>query len=376
MIVRRHLRRSGALAAVVGCLLGPPAILAQTAPPLAEEVFKNVKVLRGIPAEQFMQTMGFFSASLGANCTFCHVVESGGNWTKYADDSIPQKQTARRMVAMVAGMNKMYFGGRRVLTCYSCHRGGERPKVIPNLDELYGPPLEASTDDFVEQSPKTISSDQILDKYIQVIGGAERWGALTSYAATGTYQAYDTSKNAVQIFAKAPNQLATVVHTPNGDKSVVYDGRTGWSAAPASDSPVPLVRLTGPALDAARVDAEISFPARIKQSFPAWRVGYPTTIDDRDVLVIEGSGAGRSPVRFYFDKESGLLVRLVRYTDSPVGLSPTRFDFSDYRDVAGVKIPYRWTTTWLDGRSTIELKEIQANAPVDPARFARPVSRE
>ena len=64
-------------------------------PPLSEEVFKNVQVLKGIPVNQFMETMGFFSASLGADCTFCHVPESGGSWEKYADDNAAQADGAR-----------------------------------------------------------------------------------------------------------------------------------------------------------------------------------------------------------------------------------------------------------------------------------------
>src|SRR5438105_2207334 len=86
-------------------------------PRLAEEVFKNIQVLKGIPVSQFMETMGFFSASLGVNCTYCHVQEAGGNWAKYADDN-GNKQMARRMILMVTAMNKANFGGRRALTCY------------------------------------------------------------------------------------------------------------------------------------------------------------------------------------------------------------------------------------------------------------------
>lgn len=346
-----------------------------TKPQMADDVFKNVKVLRGIPAQEFMETMGFFSAALGANCTFCHVGESGGDWAKYADDTIPQKTTARRMVTMVAAMNKMYFGDRRVLTCYSCHRGGERPKVIPNLDDLYGPPLLETSDDFLEQTPKSISAGQILDKYIQALGGAQTLAAISSYAVKGTYQAYDTSKQPLEIYANRPAQRTMIIHTPNGDSRSGYDGRTGWVAALATESPLPNVLLSGSALDGARLDAEMAIPGAIKQSFTEWRVGFPTTIDDKDVLVLQGSGNGRSPARFYFDKQSGLLVRLVRYSNSSVGLSPTRFDYSDYREVAGVKLPHKWTITWLDGRSTIELNDVQVNVPVEPGIFSRPPAR-
>jgi outer membrane lipoprotein-sorting protein len=75
---------------------------------------------------------------------------------------------------------------------------------------------------------------------------------------------------------------------------------------------------------------------------------------------------------FYFDKESGLLVRLVRYADSAVGRIPMQTDFADYREVSGVKMPFRWTATWLDGRSTIELSEVRPNIAIAAAKFARP----
>ena len=83
---------------------------------MAEEVFKNIQVLKGIPVDQFMGTMGFFAAATGLNCTDCHVDESGGNWAKYADDN-DLKRTARRMVQMVAAINKGNFAGRQVVTC-------------------------------------------------------------------------------------------------------------------------------------------------------------------------------------------------------------------------------------------------------------------
>src|SRR5205085_8475691 len=69
---------------------------------------------------------------------------------------------------------------------------------------------------------------------------------------------------------------------------------------------------------------------------------------------------------------AGLLVRQVRYTDSPVGMNPTQVDYADYRDVAGVKMPFKWTVTWTDGRSVIQLTDVKANAPVDAAKFAKP----
>src|SRR3954470_4985659 len=117
----------------VVCLFGVASLRGQAAqvqkPPMAEEVFKNVQVLKGIPVDRFMGTMGFFSASLGLNCTDCHVEESGGDWARYADNT-PLKRTARRMMLMVNGINQTNFGGRQVVTCDTCHRGTNHPNVM------------------------------------------------------------------------------------------------------------------------------------------------------------------------------------------------------------------------------------------------------
>jgi|SRR5579871_1678741 len=343
----------------------------QSKPLMAEQVFKNIQVLKGISVSEFMSTMGFFSASLGENCTFCHVEESGGSWAKYADDNA-HKRTARTMIAMVTAINKSYFAGRRKLTCYSCHRGGQEPRVTPNLTELYGAPVPEEPDD-IKAAPDAPPADQFLNKYIAAIGGADKLARLTSFVAKGTYMGYaDTEKRAVEIYAKAPAQRTQIVHTGNGDSTTTYDGAQAWTATPPTDRPVPLLALAGQELDAARLDAEFCFPAQIGKSLTGWRVGFDATIGDRDVAVLQGTTPARSTVRLYFDKNSGLLVRQVRYTDSVVGLSPTQIDYDDYREVAGVKMPFRTTVTWLDGRSITELTDVQPNAAIDPSRFTQP----
>jgi hypothetical protein len=74
----------------------------------------------------------------------------------------------------------------------------------------------------------------------------------------------------------------------------------------------------------------------------------------------------------YFDKQSGLLLRELRYTRSPIGRVPTQIDYSDYRDVGGIKMPFRFTFAWLDGRDSIEVKELQVNVPIADAKFGTP----
>jgi len=136
--------------------------------------------------------------------------------------------------------------------------------------------------------------------------------------------------------------------------------------------PLPVIQLTGTALEGTKLEAELSFPARIKQMSSKWRVGFSTTINDRDVQVVQGTGAGGLLATLYFDSESGLLVRLVRYSESVVGRTPTQIDYSDYREVAGIKMPFKWTVSWLDGKENFELTDVQLNVAIDPVKFAKP----
>jgi photosynthetic reaction center cytochrome c subunit len=341
---------------------------------MAEDVFKNIQILKGISVEELMATMGFFAASLSLNCTDCHISESSGDWARYADDT-GLKRVTRMMIQMVNTLNKGSFGARRAVTCYTCHRGTAHPKVIPSLAEQYGVPApnDPNEIEILAQAPATPSVDQILDRYIQALGGSQRLAALTSFAAQGTYEGFDTEleKVPVDVFAKAPGQRATIVHTLRGDSTRTFDGRAGWIAAP--DKPVPLLTLTGKDLDGLKLDADLSFPTGIKQAFVRWRTGFPkTAIGGRDVQIIQGTGAGGSRVKLFFDKDSGLLVRVLRYTETAVGIVPTQTDYSDYREVAGVKMPFHWTVTWTDGQSTTELSAMQPNVPIDAAKFAKP----
>jgi len=350
----------------------------QSAPPekplMADDVFKNIQVLRGLTVDQFMGTMGFIAAALSMNCSECHQT---GSVERYADDT-PLKQTARKMILMVNALNKANFGGKRMVTCYSCHRSDAKPKVTPSLAEQYGtPPLDDPDELEIPEAPNTEAptADQVLNKYIQALGGAQKLAGVTSFTGKGNYEGFDTEgdKFPVEIYAKAPNERTTVVHLRAGDNIRTFDGRNAWNTSAGTLLPIPVFTLTGGDLEGAKIDAALSFPAQIKQVLTNWRTGFPsTTIDDKDMDVVQASSPDNTPVKFYFDKKTGLLARQVRYTDTALGLNPTQVDYADYRDVSGVKMPFRLTTTWTDGRSTIVLSELRANVSIDAAKFAKP----
>lgn len=377
MKVALRLGITHAVATMILCVLVAASAAAQAQPEqkplMAEDVFKNVQVLRGIPVSQFMETMGFISASLGLNCSDCHVSEQ--DWAAYARDN-DIKQTARKMMLMVAALNRGNFGGKQMVTCYTCHRGDETPKTVPTIAGVYSAPPPDEPEEILKDAPNAPPAAQILDKYIQALGGAQRVGALTSIAEKGTYQGFSAEegvKRPVEIYAKAPNQRVAIVHTLNGDLTNAYDGRNGWNAVPGAA--VPVLALSGADLDGLKMDAQLSFPGQIKQILSDWHVGFPVTINGQDADVVQGRSApGSLPVKLYFDQKSGLLVRQVRFTVSPLGRNTTQVDYSDYRTVAGLKVPFHVVVSWLDGRSDFELTDAQLNVPVDSAKFGKPAA--
>jgi hypothetical protein len=336
-------------------------------PPMSDQVFKNVQVLKGIPVDQFMDAMGMFSSSLGYDCSSCHSQEIHTDRAAFAITT-PLITRARQMIAMMNGINEANFGGRPRVTCFTCHRTSPTPEDVPSLAAQYADVVDDPNAMALIRDRSTMP-DQVFAKYMQALGGAQRVAALTSFTARGMYGGFNTggADVAIEISAKAPNQRMQVVHAPDGDNVKTFDGRRAWVAE--GWRPLPLMELTAGNLEGARIEALMAFPAAIKDAFTGWQVGS-ATIDDKPVQVLQGRSGGQ-PVNFYFD-EAGLLVRNVRWNRTPVGTVPTQVDFSDYRDVAGVKMPHKIVITWTDGQNTITLNQVQANVAIDAARFAMP----
>lgn len=357
---------------------GQTGSAAASPPVLAEQVFKNIQVLKGISAADFMGTMGVMTAALGFDCSECHNA-AGTDQVDWAADT-PRKIIARRMVTMVAAINQSSFRGRQMVTCWSCHRGRDKPVVTPTLDMVYGVPA-LEPDDLVPASvPGLKKADEIVDRYVQAIGGAERLRAITSITATGTSVGFGGfgGGGAVQFFAKAPDQRSTVIEfkaATNRDASIrSYDGKTGWIKTPLTV--LGEYQLSGHELDGAKLDAQLSFPGQIKQVLTNLRTLQPATVNDVECDVVQGNGPGRIFVTLYFDRKTGYLVRSVRYAASPIGRMPTQVDYADYRDVDGVKLPFAYVFAWLDGRDAFKLSTVRLNQPIEPGKFGRPMSLE
>ena len=337
------------------------AAAASPAPKLAEEQFKNIQVLKGIPADQVIPSMQFIANSLHVDCEYCHVERA------FEKDDKEEKKTARQMIQMVQGVNKNYFDGHREVTCATCHNGKPNPMSVPPIaDENTPPPLQTPEHRHAP-SAQDPTPESIIDRYVQVVGGAAAIEKVTSRIQKGTINV-GGKPTPIDVYSQAPDKRISIVHMPDGDSVTAFNGKEGWLALGTR----PPREMHGPELDAARLDADLHLPANLKSMFSRLRLGRPEKIGDREMNVVIAARDGQPPMRLYFDKESGLLIRMVRYADSPLGRNPTQIDYADYRDLGGSKTPYRWTLSRPNGQFTIQVNEAQVNVPIDAAKFVKP----
>lgn len=338
------------------------------APKTAEQAFKNIQILKGVPADQVIPAMQFIANSLGVRCEYCHVEHAFDK-----DDKVPKK-TARKMMTMMFAINQDNFKGQHVVSCYSCHHGSKAPVAIPIIAEEEpqpepgAPGMPGAPGTMAAAMPVPPPVNQLVEKYVAALGGADAIEKTTSRVEKGTLSGFGGHALPIEVYSKAPDKRVSVMHLPNGESLTGYDGHVGWLGG--GDRPPR--EVTGGELELMKLDADFYFPARLKQEFSQLRPARPEKVGDAEAWVVMGVKPGQPPVKLYFDKQSGLLVRMVEYVDTPVGRNPTEITYADYRDSGGVKVPFRWTIARPLGRFTIQVDQMEQNVPVDDARFSMP----
>lgn len=341
----------------------PPPAVARNAPALklAEEEFKNIQALKGLPAEQVIPSMQFIAASLGVACEYCHVEHANEK------DDKKTKVTARKMINMMMAINKENFEGHREVTCYSCHRGSPEPVGTPIITDEEPRPAAEERKKTAEVKASLPAGEQLLDKYLTAIGGAEALQKITSRVQKGTLTAFGGQQFPMEVYSKAPEKRYSVMHLLGADSVTTFDGKQGWLGVPGR-----VHKMSAAENDAARIDADLYFAAHVKTLYQKFRVDDGEKIDGHETYLVVGQNEGTPPLRLYLDKESGLLLRLIRYAETPLGRNPTQIDYADYREANGVKIPFRWTLSRPGNRFTIQVQQVQQNVPVDDAKFLPP----
>ena len=338
----------------------PPAKPAMDQPKTAEQQFKNTQVLKGIPAEQLIPSMQFITASLGVECDFCHVEHAMDK------DDKKTKLAARKMITMVLALNQAHFNGELEVTCYTCHRGAPHPVGTPLLSAEPVARPEHVHDDEDESHAGLPTPDLVLDKYLAAVGGAEAVNKIKTRVQKGRIDAAGTQYPA-EVYSEVPEKRVSITHPSSGDSVTAFNGEVGWLSLPYG-----FHRMTSAEAEAARIDAQLHFPVRLRELYKEFHVRPGEEIGGRQTVLVSAKAMGKPDLRLYFDQENGLLLRLIRYAETPLGRNPTQIDYADFRAADGVKIPYKWTLMRPGGSFTIQIEQVQQNIPVDEKLFVMP----
>jgi photosynthetic reaction center cytochrome c subunit len=343
----------------------------QTSSATTTQTGKNIQVLKGLPEAQLSLVMNFVATSLGVQCNFCHVQQGKDpktgttKWLWESDDK-PQKQTARRMMQMVLSIkanNTVDFRENEV-TCYTCHRGQRKPVGLPSLPLAHSGHEPGPAEAPVAASPTLPSLDQIFSKYVESIGGSAATSTRT-LVLKGRREASQNRAWPNDITVSSPDKFllvttltsATISQIVNGDKGWVVNGANVRSLSPAE------------ALDATRRGNELFTVVKVKPS-ESMRVSGIQKVGEREAYVVESTTDARTE-RYYFDTQTGLLLRKITLNKTMLMPFPEQVDFEDYREVDGVKMPFTIRYSGIDTYDSWvrTFTEIKRNVTVDEKSF-------
>jgi len=390
---RRWLKKSSFKLIVVFALMLPGGILTaghssialtltlqnQQPDKSAEQVNQNIQALKGLPASQLLPVMHQMRAALGVRCDYCHIAENGKYWL----DDKPAKQTARRMLRMVAEINQNHFGGQPVVTCNTCHRGSTAPVAMPGVNQ--GAFANTTRAEPGTPPPDPLPAlDTILEKYVQALGGRVALESIKSRMTrltllrpklvnAGTPSAAMIARAeswTVEITQQAPDKYLSVMTTPDGVITQGFNGSVGWVKSASGQR-----AMSNAAIARIKQQADLQQELKLKERYAKLIVTGKERVAEREAWVIEALTPEQRREKLFFDAQSGLLLRRVSLTRTALGDDPEQTDYEDYRAVDGVKLPFRITVSYLDdnhyGTARI-VSEVQQNLTLKDAQFDPP----
>ena len=329
----------------------------QQPPQTAEQRYKNIQIFKGLPAEQLEPTMAFIAGSLGVKCNHCHV-------NPFDKDDKPTKVVARRMIRMVFDLNKASFNGERTVSCFTCHRGNPTPVPVPVIGTNPWAPSAASK----AETGLLPTVKEILDRYVQALGGAEALAKINTRVAKGSRIGADGVLVPEEVYQKAPDKILTITSYPG----LVFTNGFNGSAAWGHSSRDGLMPLPDQVLNQMKFDSVFNKELKLTAVYSSLTLIGKTSVNDSEAYVVQATQANGDPEKLFFDVRTGLLVRRYVESDTVLGKFPLQTDYDDFREVDGVRQPFliRWS---LPGRSWgRKINEVRQNVPIDDARFNPP----
>ncbi len=393
MIKRKHLMSGVRFIAIAISVLTTTLYSQKPASPagdMAPETFQDIQVLKDVPADQLPIVMHYFSAALGRPCSGCHQTDRATGVINYPADS-NGKKTARAMIKLVQTVNAGDFGAK--INCATCHQGhgqpaGLQPATLMTFDQILQTNTQQAGAALRAISPPTDRAagpggaapggrgqpagppaDDVLKKYLDALGPAT--SNLQSRVMIGTLTNRMAQAMSFSISQKGQMYLETV-QTPE-PQIIGFNGTAGWSKTGSKVS-----GLSGFLLDSALRGADMQLATEIKAKYPTLQSTRRTQMTltpgatPIDVNILRGT-SGPVTEQFYFEANTGLLVRRVTRTATPLnGALTETTDYSDFRAEGGVMTPHKIVRTNWSTLDTLTVSRVTVNGSLDDASFQRP----
>lgn len=294
--------------------------------PTAEQVFKDVKVFKGVPASDMIPAMQFMSASMNYSCGDCH------DPNDYAANTNKNKDVTRKMILMQREINDKNFEGRLEVTCMTCHSKQEHPE---------GMPLPSGVTRRHTRLTAAPKPQELIEKHIKAAG--TQTGMLVR---KGTLTAPNDATAKVETLPleliQAPDGKFRFI---SGDRQIGSDGKQTWySGAPLADEPAAIFNRIGRSWRGAGDFRGLARPA----------VTGKDKVGATEAVVVQGFRASTtSAEELYFDPKTNLIVRLVNFRRSTLGTVVSAIDYSDFRLADGVRTPMKVVVTFAEGQKWV-----------------------
>lgn len=214
------------------------------------------------------------------------------------------------------------------------------------------------------------TTDQIIAKYVEALGGKAAIEKVTSRVQKGTFEIPAMGvAGSTEVYEKAPNKTMSVIDIPGyGTVQQGFDGAVAWSQDPQSG----LREKSGVELIDAKLDAEMYKPLKAKELYPTLTVVGKEKVGEKEAYVVDAKPAAGSPEKWYFDTQTGLMIRQDSEREGPNGREKTEVYLENYKDVEGIKLPHTVRIVTPQMSMVLQTTEVKQNVPVEDTKFAKP----
>jgi len=333
----------------------------------AETVFKNIQALKGMRAGDLQGAMSFIASSLNVDCDYCHRQD-------FSKDVTKEKLRAREMIRMVRQINEEAFHGENKVNCFTCHQGHTDPV---SLAPISAPPSRKPGAEAAATEKPALASlpsvAEVLEHYVQALGGQAALDGVKSRIIRTEPLNGENSESKTMMYQKAPGKVLFVWGSPSYTLWVGFNGKSAW----AQDSEKSYWGiLNTPQRNSIMRDSESYQGSRIKSQYSNVKVKGVEKIGEHATYVVSGTSPEGTSEDFFFDMQSGLLLRRHIEEQTIFGGFQIRADFEDYREMGGVKMPFvvRWASpggAW-GTKVSFKVAEVQQNEPIEDEKFEGP----